>query len=204
MFIPKFFKVKDFDEIHEFIQQNSFGTIVTNKKDQPIATHIPLEFRKEEDDFYIYGHMAYGNSQWRTFETCEKALIIFQGPHAYISSSWYGHENVPTWNYQAVHVYGKPSILTDEELKDDLMLLLEKYEKHREHAVLWDSLSPELLEREIKGIVGFKVKVEEIQAAYKLSQNRNKDDYQRIIDRLNEENDGNSHRVAEVMKGIRG
>lgn len=200
MFIPKFFKVTDFNEISEFIQRNSFGTIVTTKKDKPIATHIPLEFRKEEDEYYIYGHMAYGNPQWKTFETCENALIIYQGPHAYISSSWYSHENVPTWNYQAVHVYGKPTILEEEELKQDLMLLLEKYEQHREHPILWDSLSPELLEREMKGIVGFKIKVQEIQAAYKLSQNRNKDDYHRIIEMLNEEEDVHSHQVAEVME----
>jgi transcriptional regulator len=200
MYIPKYFKVTDMDEVKEFIQANSFGTIVTTKLGKPIATHIPLEFRKIGDEYYITGHMAYGNPQWKTFETCEDALVMYQGPHAYISSSWYGHENVPTWNYQAVHVYGKPIILEEEELKQDLIMLLEKYEKHRENPILWDKLSPKLLESELKGIVGFKIKVQEVQAAYKLSQNRNEEDYHNIIDQLQKEENLNSHQLAETMK----
>ncbi|CAG9609399.1 FMN-binding negative transcriptional regulator [Pseudoneobacillus rhizosphaerae] len=200
MYIPKYFKVTDMNEVNEFIQANSFGTIVTTKQGKPIATHIPLGFRKIGDEYYITGHMAYGNPQWRTFETCESALVMYQGPHAYISSSWYGHENVPTWNYQAVHVYGKPIILEEEELKQDLTILLEKYEKHREKPILWDKLSPQLLESELKGIVGFKIKVQEIQAAYKLSQNRNEEDYHNIINQLQNEENLNSHQLAETMK----
>ena len=127
-------------------------------------------------------------------------LVMFQGPHAYISSSWYEHENVPTWNYQAVHIYGKGSILDEEELKQDLTRLLKKYEKHRKNPVLWDKLSPSLLEKELKGIVGFKIKVEEIQAAYKLSQNRNETDYMNIIEQLQNEENPDSKRMAELME----
>lgn len=200
MYIPKYYKVTDFNEITEFVHANSFGTIVTTKNGKPIATHMPLELHQEGDDYFITGHMAYGNPQWRTFDTCEEVLVMYQGPHAYISSSWYGHENVPTWNYQAVHVYGKASIMTEEELKQDLKMLLEKYEKHRQNPVLWDKLSPELLESELKGIIGFKIKVQEIQAAYKLSQNRNVEDYHNIIAQLKKEESMNSRQMAEVMK----
>lgn len=200
MYIPKYFKITDIDEIREFVHANSFGTIVTTKKGKPIATHLPLELSKKGDDYYITGHMAYGNPQWRTLETCEEVLVMYQGPHAYISSSWYGHENVPTWNYQSVHVYGKASILEEEELKQDLIMLLEKYEKHRKNPILWDKLSPQLLESELKGIVGFKIKVQEIQAAYKLSQNRNEEDYLNIVDQLHREENLNSQQMAEVMK----
>ena len=177
MFIPKHFQVKDINEIKEMIEKHSFATIVTTDKGKPIATHLPLQLTEEGEDYFITGHMAYGNPQWKTFETSESVLVIYQGPHAYISSSWYEHENVPTWNYQAVHVYGQASILSEEELKLDLITLLEKHEKHRENAILWDKLSPQVLEGQLKGIVGFKIKVQEIQAAYKLSQNRNKEDY---------------------------
>ncbi|MFJ8236796.1 FMN-binding negative transcriptional regulator [Ureibacillus sp. NPDC094379] len=199
MYIPKYFKVTDFNEITEFVQTNSFGTIVTTKNGKPIATHIPLEFNKNRNDYFITGHMSIGNPQWRTFDTCEQVLVMYQGPHAYISSSWYGHENVPTWNYQAVHVYGKANIMAEEELKKDLIKLLEKYEKHRPNPVLWDQLSPELLERELKGIIGFKLKVEEVQAAYKLSQNRNEEDYHKIINQLQKEENPNSVQIAEAM-----
>ncbi|MGK7377353.1 FMN-binding negative transcriptional regulator [Planococcus sp. 1R117A] len=200
MFIPKHFKVNDFEEIREFVQHNSFGTLVTTRKGRPIATHLPLQLVKEEEDYYITGHMAYGNPQWRTFEASEEVLVMFQGPHAYISSSWYEHENVPTWNYQSVHLYGPARILNEEELKQDLTSLMQKYESHRENPVLWEKLSPSLLEKELKGIVGFKIQVKEIQAANKLSQNRNEEDYQNIVTKLYEENDVNSQQVAQVME----
>ncbi len=107
---------------------------------------------------------------------------------------------MPTWNYQAVHVYGTASILNEEELKQDLTSLLQKYEKHRENPVLWDRLSPQLLGQELKGIVGFKIRVQEIQAANKLSQNRNEEDYQNIINKLYEEKDINSQQMAQLME----
>ncbi|PKR85283.1 FMN-binding negative transcriptional regulator [Heyndrickxia camelliae] len=201
MYIPKYFRVANADEVWDFVQKNSFGTIVTTNHGKPIATHLPLQLRKEEEDYYITGHIAYGNPQWKAFETSEDVLIIFQGPHAYISSSWYEKENVPTWNYQAVHVYGTVSILDKEDLKQDLTMLLQKYEKHRENPALWDKLSPEMLEKQLKAIVGFKMKVQEFQAAYKLSQNRNETDYVNIIDQLKKEEDPNSKQMAEVMEG---
>ncbi|WKA54639.1 FMN-binding negative transcriptional regulator [Planococcus shixiaomingii] len=200
MYIPKYFKVNNVDEIREFVQQNSFGTLVTTKKGKPIATHLPLQLVKEEDAYYITGHMAYGNPQWRTFETSEDVLVMFQGPHAYISSSWYEQENVPTWNYQAVHLYGTAQLLDVEELKQDLARLMQKYEKHRENPILWDKLSPSLLERELKGIVGFKIKVKEIQAAYKMSQNRNDTDYANIVEQLQKEGNPDSKQMAELME----
>ena len=200
MYTPKHFKVTDLEEIREFVQQNSFGTLVTTKKGKPLATHLPLQLIKEGEEFFITGHMAYGNPQWRTFEACEDVLVMFQGPHAYISSSWYEQENVPTWNYQAVHIYGTAQLLTEDELKQDLTRLMEKHEGHRENPVLWDTLSSSLLEKELKGIVGFKIPVREVQAAYKISQNRNESDYHTIIDRLQQEEDPNSKQLAGVMR----
>jgi len=200
MYIPKHFKVSDVEEIREFVQQNSFATLITTKKGKPIATHLPMQLMKENDDYFITGHMAYGNPQWRTFDAPEDVLVMFQGPHAYISSSWYEQENVPTWNYQAVHIYGPARILDVEELKQDLAQLLQKYEKHRENSVLWDKLSPSLLEKELKGIVGFKIQVKEIEAAYKMSQNRNETDYQNITEHLKKEGNPDSKQMAELMQ----
>ncbi|GIO26907.1 FMN-binding negative transcriptional regulator [Ornithinibacillus bavariensis] len=199
MYIPSYFKVKQVDEVWDFIENNSFGTVVTTEKGKPIATHIPLQLMNEGDSYYITGHIAYANPQWRTIETVEDVLVIFQGPHAYISSSWYAEENVPTWNYQAVHIYGKASILKDEELKQDLTKLLQKYEEHRDNPVLWENLSSEVL-RQTKGVVGFKIRIREIQAADKLSQNRNEKDYRNIVNKLYEENDVNSVQMAKLME----
>ncbi|HSP22809.1 MAG TPA: FMN-binding negative transcriptional regulator [Planococcus sp. (in: firmicutes)] len=200
MYIPKHFKVTDLDEIQEFIHTNSFGTLITTKNGKPIATHLPLQLVRSDNAFFITGHMAYGNSQWRTFETCEDVLVTFQGPHAYISSSWYEKENVPTWNYQSVHLYGAAKLLNEAELKADLTKLMQKYEAHREHPVLWETLSPSMLEKELKGIVGFKIQVTEVQATYKISQNRTETDYRNIIDQLHKENNTDSSKMADVME----
>lgn len=200
MYVPKYYKVSDLEEIKEFIQHNSFATIVSIRKGKPIAAHIPVLLKKIEDDYYLTGHLAYGNPLWKTFEEVQDILVIFNGPHAYISSSWYEHENVPTWNYQAVHVYGKASLIEGIALEQDLTSLLEKYESFRENPVLWDKLSPELLQQEMKGIKGFKIKVEEVQAAYKLSQNRNASDYANIIKELYKEENPHADAVAEAMK----
>jgi len=187
-------------EIKEFIKMNSFATIVAISKGRPVASHVPLLLNQDQDDYYLTGHFAYGNPLWKTFEETDQLLTIFNGPHAYISSSWYEQENVPTWNYQAVHIYGKASIMEGKELEQDLSKLLEKYEKFRENPVLWEKLSPEMLQKEIKGIKGFKIKVEEVQAAYKLSQNRNSTDYANIIKELYQEDDPHASAVAEAMK----
>ncbi|OCX63933.1 protease [Lysinibacillus sp. AR18-8] len=200
MYVPKYYKVSDLEEIKEFIQHNSFATIVSIRKGKPIAAHIPVLLKKIEDDYYLTGHLAYGNPLWKTFEEVQDILVIFNGPHAYISSSWYEHENVPTWNYQAVHVYGKASLIEGIALEKDLTSLLEKYESFRENPVLWDKLSPELLQQEMKGIKGFKIKVEEVQAAYKLSQNRNASDYANIIKELYKEENPHADALAEAMK----
>lgn len=200
MYIPSYFKVQNVEEVLSFIQMNSFGTLITTNKGKPLATHLPMQIVREEGTCFVTGHMAYGNPQWRTFEKDEEVLVMFQGPHAYISSSWYEKENVPTWNYQAVHLYGTARVLENEKLKQDLKALLQKYEKHREDPVLWETLSPQLLENQLKGIVGFKIKIGEIQAAYKLSQNRSETDYHRIIDHLKKEGDPHSNNIAELMK----
>ncbi|WP_338651155.1 FMN-binding negative transcriptional regulator [Lysinibacillus sp. Y5S-8] len=200
MYIPKYYKITDFEEIKDFIQNNSFATIVSIRKGKPIAAHIPVLLNKIQDDYYLTGHLAYGNPLWKTFEDVNDLLVIFNGPHAYISSSWYEHEDVPTWNYQAVHVYGKASLMEGKELEQDLTSLLEKYEKFRENPVLWDKLSPELLQQEIKGIKGFKIKIDEVQAAYKLSQNRNANDYANIISELYKEQQPQADALVEAMK----
>lgn len=203
MYIPKRFKVKDEKEIWSFLKQHTFATLVTTDKGRPVATHIPVMVNREGEEIVVSGHLAYGNRQWRTLNEEQESLIIFQGPHSYISSSWYEEQQVPTWNYQSVHVYGNVSLQTQEELIADLKTLLHVYEHHRQHPVLWETLSPELLELELKGIVGFKLIVTDIQAAYKLSQNRNDKDYANIITQLHQETSPEAHQVAQEMKKLR-
>ena len=198
MYVPKMFKVSDLEEIHAFIEEKSFATLVTMDKGRPIATHLPLELKKRGNEYYLTGHLAYGNRQWRTFDG--EVLAVFQGPDAYVSSSWYEHEEVPTWNYQVVHVYGQAMICEKEELIEDLAHMLKKYEEDRQNPVLWNTLSQELLDKELKGIVGFKIKISEVQAAFKLSQNRSQLDFMHIIEKLRQEGNPKSEQIAKEME----
>lgn len=201
MYIPSFFKVDNTEEIHDFIHHNGFGIVISQTNEKLLASHIPLLLAKNSKGKNVLtGHLSRANPQWKSFESEKQVLIIFQGPHTYISSSWYDHNNVPTWNYMAAHVYGTLRFLTDEELLNSLRILTDKYEAHSEHPVSVHTMDPHMLSSQLKGIVGFEIEVEEIQAAYKLSQNRDDKNFLRIIDELEKKGDENSTRIAEKMK----
>ncbi len=203
MYVPKHFKVEDIDEIKNFISRHDFGTIITTDNGRPVATHTPMILNEADGGWTVTGHISKGNPQWKTFDDHENTLLIFQGPDTYISSTWYEDENVPTWNYQSVHLYGRCRRMTGSELKTDLINLLDKYEGHDPAGATWDNLSEDT-HKQIKGIVGFKVDVEEIQAAYKMSQNRKEADYQNIVHKLNERNQAADGEISREMKRLRG
>lgn len=202
LYIPKHFKVEDLKEVKSFINQHDFGTIITMEEGRPLATHTPMILNEEDGEWTITGHISKGNEQWKTFDDHENTLIIFKGPDAYISSTWYEDENVPTWNYQSVHLYGHCRQMTETEMEADLIKLLDKYEGHNPDGATWDNLSEDT-RKQIKGIVGFKVKVEEVQSAYKMSQNRKEDDYQSIIHELGERDELMDEEISREMKRIR-
>ncbi|NNE75665.1 MAG: FMN-binding negative transcriptional regulator, partial [Pricia sp.] len=129
MYIPPHYKMEELSEIKAFLQSNSFGILVSQLKGKPCATHIPIELEVDDKGKDILtAHMAKANPQWKGFGANEEVLCIFNGPHAYISSSWYKDEEVPTWNYIAVHVYGKLNILSEVAVMASLHRLVDKYE----------------------------------------------------------------------------
>ena len=184
MYIPHYYKNENLIEVKEFIKQNSFGILVNQVDGKPWATHIPLELETKNEKDVLVGHIAKANPQWKSFNQESQVLCIFNGPHAYVSSSWYEEEEVPTWNYIAVHIYGKLSILNEEATMASLHRLVNKYESNSDQPLSLHDLSPKTL-RQVKGVVGFSIEIEEIQAAYKLSQTR-KDDHAAIIKQLKE------------------
>lgn len=199
MHIPSYFKNENLQEVRAFIKHNSFGILITASNNKIMGTHIPLELEKDVNgEDVIYGHVSKANVQWKNFKDHEEVLLIFNGPHAYVSSSWYDHENVPTWNYVAVHVYGKIQVIGEDELLYSLNQLMDKYEANMENPLRMQDFSDKTM-KQVKGIVGFKVFISEIQAAYKLSQNRNKKDYQEIIDQLKKSNKHVDRDVSEIM-----
>jgi transcriptional regulator len=204
MYIPKQFKIEDWAEIEGFVRQHSFGLLVSTQGAKPVASHIPIELEQNKlGKMVLRGHLARANPQWQTFENNAEVLVIFQGNHTYISSSWYEKENVPTWNYTAVHIYGSIRILNEDELKTSLKNLVDKYEVNSENPVRVEELSAKNFDSQLRAIIGFEVSIGNIEAKYKLSQNRNDKDYKNIIQELEKCPHENAHAVAQKMKEIR-
>ena len=204
MYIPKYFKNENTDAVRAFIVENGFAVLVNRVGGRFWATHIPLILDKNENgQDILFGHISKANNQWKEFERNEEVLAIFSGPDAYVSSSWYDHENVPTWNYLAVHVYGKIQIIEGEILKNRMRKLVDKYESNMQNPVSIDRMSKDYVEKEMRGIVGFEIEITDIQAAMKLSQNRDKINYERVIKGLEKQGDINSLEIARIMKKLK-
>jgi len=199
MYIPKLYREEDRAKILEFIRKNDFAVLVTYDGEKPVASHLLMEVVEDGEKIFVNGHMSKANSHWKTFEKDPEVLVIFHGTHTYISPTWYNHVNVPTWNYQSIHVYGKPHIITEhDETYSLLKRLVDRYETNGHYKM--ETLPQDFVEKEIKGIVAFQVEVTRIEANYKLSQNRKDEDHANIITQLEERTDDLSHVVAEAMR----
>ena len=200
MYIPKRYEEKDPETIHSFVRENSFAVLVTVQDGLPVATHIPLLMEKNEQGRDILvGHISSGNGQKHSLVNGAKVLAIFAGPHAYISPRWYTRINVPTWNYISVHIYGTLTVMEGDALRAALNRLVHNYEQHFPRPVHVDEIPEKELEADYRGVVGFQILVEEVQAAYKLSQNRDEGSYQQVIVEL-DKGDEMAKAVAAEMK----
>jgi transcriptional regulator len=198
MYIPEKYRMEDPGRIRAFLEQNAFGILVCDGPEGPLATHLPLELATGgEGPWALEGHFAKANPQWRHLSDGQSVLCIFHGPHAYVSSSWYHDEEVPTWNYQAVHLRGLYRKQTDAELMASLHRLVDKYERDSEQPVSLHRLSEATL-KQARGIVGFRIEAVRVEAAFKLSQGREAD-HERITEELGKRG-GLSAAVARAMK----
>ena len=120
MYIPEHFNIDDEEVIYDFIEKHGFATLFSQHKGEPCATHLPLMFNKSENA--LYGHFALANGQWKDIEK-QQVLAVFQGPHCYISPTWYETTKaVPTWNYVSIHLYGKVEIVKDRKVVFDSLM----------------------------------------------------------------------------------
>ncbi len=202
MYIPSLFKEEDKVEIEKLIREFAFATLASIKDGLPWATHIPLELVTDESEQWLLrGHIARANPQWKGFENNSNVLAIFMGPHTYVSPSWYNHRNVPTWNYKAVHVYGKANLVEGEKLEAMLRQLMNRYETaHAENPQRYEEIEPNILEKDLRGLVGLEIKVERIEAASKLSQNRDSESRQSVVEHLKKLDAYDAKRIAEEME----
>jgi transcriptional regulator len=199
MYTPDLYKNEDSESIRAFLKENSFGILINQTNGKLCATHIPIELEiNTQGKEILQGHISKLNPQKEGFAENDQILAVFTGPLCYISSSWYDHENVPTWNYIAVHVYGRIKIVDEATAIASLKKLVDKYETHSANPVRVEDLSEKTM-REARGIIAFEIEIDEIQATKKLSQNRDTINYSNIITELENTKNPQSIAVAKEM-----
>ena len=199
MYIPEFNRVEDRETALAFMRANAFAILVSPIDGSPFATHLPLLIDDSDGQLKIRGHVAKANPHWQAIEK-QESLVIFHGPHAYISPSLYEiRESVPTWNYAAVHVYGKGRVLSNgagaTRVLEDLIGQFD--ESYREQ---WNSLSADYRTRMLRHIVVFEITATLIETKFKLSQNRTKSEQENVIRVLAESSDSAVSGTAALMR----
>ena len=203
MYTPSSFNVTDNETIVDFLAQNPFAQLTSFNGNEPVVSHIPLLLDENaEANGRLIGHLARANSQWKHADQTT-VLAVFTGPHAYISSSWYETPKlVPTWNYTAVHVYGKFKVIDDRaHLRASVEQLVTKMESSQTRPWTIDQAGEDFIETILDQIVGFTIDIERFEGKFKLSQNHPPERQQRVIEALSAYNDDNSKGIAELMQG---
>jgi transcriptional regulator len=203
MYIPASFRVSDEATIFSFIERYDFSTIVTSSaRDGIVATHVPILVKRVGDRLVLQGHVARANGHWRDFDGVTQALAIFQGPHGYVSPTWYTTAPaVPTWNYAAVHIYGRPLATEDRQVASGILeALVRKYEHHRLRPYRTEELAGNFYEQMVSRIVAFEMPVEKIESKFKLGQNRSKEDREGTLKGLMAEESPDAAALAAFMR----
>jgi transcriptional regulator len=202
MYIPNANREDDRDTLLAFMRAHNFATLVSQVEGAPFATHLPVTLAVEGDALVCYGHFAKANPQWRTLGD-QTTLLMFGGPHAYVSPQWYEKaENVPTWNYMAVHAYGTARLMdSTTEREAVLSVIADLIGQHEpSYQAQWDSLSDKYRDGMLQGIVGFVLTVERLEGKYKLSQNRTPTDQTTVADHLLASPDSSASAIGAAMR----
>jgi len=188
-YVPRHFRVDDPAALEAFVAANAFGTLVSAGAAGLSVSHLPfLPERGGEGRLRLLGHVARANAHWQELEGAGEVLVIFPGPHAYVSPSWYAnHPSVPTWNYAVVHARGRARLLPPEALPGLLDRLSRAYEDARPSPWRMADLPADYTARMLPAIVGFEVAVERLEGKFKLSQNRRPEDIDGVAAALGRE-----------------
>lgn len=199
MYIPKTFAETEPEKLFDFIEANSFGILFSQQNGLPFASHLPfLLERSSTSTGWLVGHMAKANPHWH--ELVGEVLVVFLGPHAYISPAWYEEEKtVPTWNYVAVHVYGQVSVVDDgEQLLKIVEDTVKYYEQSRPAPWMLDT-TQEYIHKLLKGIVGFKIEITRLEGKWKLNQNHSSTRQEKVINALKQLPNENAQEIGRLM-----
>ena len=204
MYTPKAFRADDIDTLHAFMQEYNFAALVTQQNGELLASHLPFLLDTQCGPYgTLMAHMARANPQWQTLAGTAEVLVIFQGPHTYVSPSWYEDDvalSVPTWNYTVVHAYGTPRLIEDNSVAYGvLQALVQMHEAHFEKPWALQPLDGSM-QNKLRGIVAFEIQITRLEGKFKLSQNRSANDQRRVLAALEGSSDAESAGVAAFMR----
>lgn len=203
MYLPKLFKSEDYLLFKEIIRENSFSSLITFKERIRSTKAMFLLSEKSNNKYHLETHISRANPVAKYLEKEDEVLCDFLGAHTYISSSWYDHINVSTWNYEAVQVYGSVTFMSDEELYHHLSTLTQKYEASQKCPLSVEKMGQAYIEKEMKGALGIKIMPTEVAIKQKLSQNRDDNDYKNIIHNLEQSEAQMDQIIAYKMKALK-
>jgi transcriptional regulator len=199
MYSPTYNQIEKRAELIEFMRANNFALLVTGTGGTLHGSHLPVMVQERDEKLVLDMHMAKNNAQWKEFFD-DEVMVVFFGPHAYVSPRWYeDEERVPTWNYAAVHAYGIPRVTHDKTLKYQsqrrLVGMLDPQWLPR-----FDALSKEYVERMLEGIVNFEIPVTRLETRWKLSQNRSRSEQESIVAELDKSHDSVERALAALTR----
>jgi transcriptional regulator len=199
MYVPHSFREHDLERLADFMREHAFATVVNVVAGVPHATHMPLTLSHDDGSLWLRGHFAKANPQWQALEAGE-TLAIFTGPHGYVSAEHYDRfESVPTWNYLAVHAYGQARVVADDVALESLLMELVG-EHEAGYADRWQRLSERYRDGMKSGIVAFEFRVERLEGASKLSQNKSDAERERIAHALLASGDPAARATGAAMR----
>lgn len=200
MYRPSTFAETDQSTLFDLIERYSFGALISQHDGEPLVSHLPFLVERETGPHgRLIGHMARANPQWRQADG-QTALVVFRGPHAYISPRWYnGQDVVPTWNYVVVHAHGRLRAIHDApQVLEIVARTVERYESSRPAPWNFDP-STEFATRLAGEIVGFEIELSRLEGKWKLSQNHSIQRQRSVISALRQSGDGDSREIARLM-----
>lgn len=198
MYNKRSFRNEDPDALRRVIETYPFAILVSQHEGELYASHLPLMWTSGGEHGVLLGHMARANPHWKSWDSTTRVLVIFNGPHSYISPAWYEQQvTVPTWNYVTVHACGAPVLVHEPgRLRELVTELTRRYESHDGWTV--ERAEP-IMERELQAIVGFEIAIDRIEGKFKLNQNRSEADQRGVIRALQGASDRDQREIAELM-----
>jgi transcriptional regulator len=200
VYSPSYNRLEDRAELLAFMRANNFPVLVTGTGGALHASHLPVLVGRTEPQLMLDMHMARNNPQWQEFFDDQEVMVVFSGPHAYVSPRWYEEkERVPTWNYAAVHAYGLPKINSDRKAKHESQRRLVAA-MDPQWLPEFDKLSEKYVTMMLEGIVNFEISVTRIETRWKLSQNRSRREMELIAAQLDKSSDSVEQALAALTR----